>query len=50
MREKIARSRPLSGAFDGRSMTFDRLVVALSGREVPVEEWRIVATIPLGEK
>jgi hypothetical protein len=29
-------------------MTFDRLVVALSGREVPVEEWRTVATIPLG--
>jgi len=48
VREKIARSRPLAGAIDGRSMTFDRLVVALSGREVPVDEWKTVATIPLG--
>lgn len=47
VREKIARSRPLSGAIDGRTMVFDRLVVALSGKEVPVEEWRAVATIPL---
>jgi hypothetical protein len=48
VREKIARSRPLNGGFEGRSMTFDRLVVALSGRDVPIEEWRAVATIPLG--
>lgn len=47
VREKIARSRPLSGAIDGRTMVFDRLVVALSGKEVPVEEWRVVATVSL---
>jgi hypothetical protein len=38
----------LSPAFEGRTLTFDRLVVALSGKDVPVEEWRAVATIPLG--
>ena len=48
VREKIARSRPLSGAIEGRTMTFDRLGVALSGKSVPVDEWKIVATIPLG--
>lgn len=48
VREKIARSRPLAGAIDGRTMRFDRLVVALSGKETPVEDWRVVATIPLG--
>lgn len=48
VREKIARSRPLAGAIDGRTMKFDRLVVALSGKEVPVQDWRVVATIPLG--
>lgn len=48
VREKIARSRPLSPAFEGRTITFDRLVVALSGKEVPIEEWKAVATIPLG--
>jgi hypothetical protein len=30
-------------------MTFDRLVVALSGKDVPIEEWKAVATIPLGQ-
>ena len=49
VREKIARSRPLNGAFEGRTMTFDRLVVALSGKDVPIAEWKAVATIPLGE-
>ncbi|MCC6380188.1 MAG: hypothetical protein IT519_15345 [Burkholderiales bacterium] len=49
VREKIARSRPLAGAIDGRTMTFDRLVVALSGKDVPIEEWKAVATIPLGQ-
>lgn len=48
VREKIARSRPLAPAFEGRTIKFDRLVVALSGKEVPIEEWRAVATIPLG--
>lgn len=48
VREKIARSRPLSAAFEGRTMTFDRLVVALSGKDVPIEEWKPVATIHLG--
>lgn len=47
VREKIARSRPLSGAFEGRTIVFDRLVVALSGKEVPIEDWKVVATIPL---
>ncbi len=49
VREKIARSRPLAGAVEGRTMVFDRLAVALSGKEVAVEDWRIVATIPLGK-
>lgn len=48
VREKIARSRPLAGAIDGRTIRFDRLVVALSGKEVPVQDWRVVASIPLG--
>ena len=48
VREKIARSRPLAPAFEGRTIRFDRLVVALSGKDVPIEEWRAVATIPLG--
>ena len=48
VREKIARSRPLNGAFEGRTITFDRLVVALSGKDVPIAEWKAVATIPLG--
>jgi len=48
VREKIARARPFAGAIDGRTMVFDRLAVALSGKEVAVEDWKIVATIPLG--
>lgn len=48
IREKIARSRPLTRTIDGRAMRFDRLVVALSGKDVPIDEWKVVATVPLG--
>ena len=48
-REKIARARPLTHAIDGRTMKFDRLAVALSGKGVPIEDWRVVAEIPLGQ-
>ncbi|CAG0959132.1 hypothetical protein BURK1_00618 [Burkholderiales bacterium] len=48
VREKIARSRPLAGAVEGRTIRFDRLVVALSGKEIPVGDWRVVATVNLG--
>jgi len=50
VREKIARARPLAHAIDGRTMKFDRLVVALSGKDVPIEEWRVVAEVPLGQE
>ena len=48
VREKIARSRPLAGAIEGRTIKFDRLAVALSGKDIPVDEWRVVATVQLG--
>ncbi len=48
VREKIARSRPLAGAIEGRTIKFDRLAVALSGKDIPVDEWRVVATVRLG--
>lgn len=48
VREKIARARPLTHAIDARTMKFDRLVVALAGKDVPIEAWRVLAEIPLG--
>lgn len=45
---KAARAREVGHLLLGRAITFDRLCVVTSGQDIPIADWRIVATARLG--